>query len=110
MLVNNESGKKEHEGFVVAMNDNDIRYEYPPQVKLTIREDHQKGYLKAAKFINLSSANLHILEHEFGIFGGQSGKKALLTFGFPGRNKGIETVIHHYPKLLKNILMLFILF
>ena len=73
MLVSDQSAMNEHNGFVIALNDNDIEYEYPEQVKLTIRQEHQSDYLKAAKFINLSGADLCILEHEFGIFGGQSG-------------------------------------
>ena len=73
MLDNDESRSKGHEGFVVALNDNDLTYEYPEEVKLTIRQDHQEDYLQAVKFINLSGADLCILEHEFGIFGGQSG-------------------------------------
>jgi len=67
MLVN------EHKGFVIALNDNDLLYEYPEEVKQTIRQEYQEDYLKASKFINLSGADLCILEHEFGIFGGQSG-------------------------------------
>ena len=62
-----------HEGFVVAINDNELTYEYPKEVKLTIRQDHQKDYLKAVKYINLSGADVCILQHEFGIFGGDSG-------------------------------------
>ncbi len=68
MLTDNE-----HEGFVVALSDNDITYKYPKEVKITIRQDHQEDYLKAVKYINLSGADVCILEHEFGIFGGQSG-------------------------------------
>ena len=191
MLVNNESRENEYEGFVVALNDNDLTYEYPEEVKLTIRQEHQEDYLQAVKFINLSGADLCILEHEFGIFGGQNGvyilpllhrlevplivtlhtilktpsynekavlqeickmahkivvmshkaieflvsiynvpeekivfiehgvpdihfspekskkefklenKKVLLTFGFIGRNKGIETVIKALPKVVE---------
>ncbi|MEA4840899.1 MAG: glycosyltransferase family 4 protein [Bacteroidales bacterium] len=73
MLVNDESREKGHEGFVVALSDNELTYEYPEEVKMVIRQDHQKDYLEAVKFINLSGADICILEHEFGIFGGQSG-------------------------------------
>jgi len=73
MLINNGSKKYKHESFIVALNDNDLTYEYPKEVKLTIRQGQQEDYLKAVKFINLSGADLCILEHEFGIFGGQSG-------------------------------------
>src|SRR4030043_1243845 len=179
------------EGFVVALNDHEQTYDYPEEVKLTIRQEHQRDYLSAVKFINLSGADLCILEHEFGIFGGQNGvyilsllhrleiplivtlhtiiktpsynekavlveickmaskivvmshkaieflttiynvdkrkieyiehgvpdiqfsksqskkefhlenKKVLLTFGFIGRNKGIETVIKALPKVVE---------
>jgi len=191
IVANTEKEGSEHEGFVVALNDNNLTYEYPEEVKLTIRQEQQEEYLKAVKFINLSGIDLCILEHEFGIFGGQSGvyilpllhrlevpiivtlhtilknpsynekailmeickmahkivvmshkaiefliniykvpenkivfiehgvpdirfdqasskkefkleaKKVLLTFGFIGRNKGIETVIKALPKVVK---------
>ncbi len=73
MLLNNENRKNEDEGFVIALNDHDLSYKYPEEVKLTIRQDYQEDYLKAVKFINISGADLCILEHEFGIFGGQNG-------------------------------------
>ena len=63
----------QNQGFVVALNDNDLIYKYPPEVKVVIRQDYQEDYLRAVKFINLSGADVCILEHEFGIFGGQSG-------------------------------------
>ncbi len=191
MVINNETIKDSIEGFIVAMNDHDQTYNYPEEVKFTIRQEHQRDYLSAVKFINLSGADLCILEHEFGIFGGQDGvyilslihrleiplivtlhtiikspsynqkailveicrmankivvmshkaiefltsiyniekekivfiehgvpdfqfshvqskeefnlenKKVLLTFGFIGRNKGIETVIKALPKVIE---------
>jgi len=61
------------EGFIIALNDHEQTYDYPEEVKLTIRQEHQRDYLSAVKFINLSGADLCILEHEFGIFGGQNG-------------------------------------
>lgn len=73
MLDKHNQPQSGHEGFVIALNDNELAYEYPEEVKLTIRQEHQEDYLKAAGFINLSGADLCILEHEFGIFGGESG-------------------------------------
>ncbi len=73
MLSGNANQNGENEGFVVALNDNDLNYKYPEEVKVTIRQDHQEDYLKAVKYINLSGADICILQHEFGIFGGQSG-------------------------------------
>lgn len=67
------SSKDSVDGFIIAINDHEQTYNYPEEVKLTIRQEHQRDYLEAVKFINLSGADLCILEHEFGIFGGQSG-------------------------------------
>ncbi|GLB53899.1 glycosyl transferase [Neptunitalea chrysea] len=63
----------EHELMVLAMNDHHIVYNYPKEVKLIIEQEEQTDYLKAADFINISGADLCILEHEFGIFGGLNG-------------------------------------
>ncbi|MBN1637792.1 MAG: glycosyltransferase family 4 protein [Ignavibacteriales bacterium] len=73
MVMNNEKSKDPIEGFIVAMNDHEQTFNYPEEVKLTIRQEHQRDYLEAVKFINLSGADICVLEHEFGIFGGQNG-------------------------------------
>jgi len=66
-------GKKEDISvLVVALTDKEGAYVYPDIVKYSIRESHQKDYLKAADFINYS-ADICILQHEFGIFGGNNG-------------------------------------
>lgn len=186
-----ENGKGVNEIMVFAMNDHNQKYAYPPEVKLSINQEQQTDYLEAVNYINLSGADACILEHEFGIFGGQSGvyilpllhrlniplittlhtiletpsynekailkeickmsdrvvvmshkairflveiydvpkekivliehgvpdihfdkqesrtefklneKKLLLTFGFIGRNKGIETVINALPRIIE---------
>jgi glycosyltransferase involved in cell wall biosynthesis len=64
-----------HGGFVVALNDSESlqEYKYPEEVKYIIRQNHQKDYIRAANYINTSDADACILEHEFGIFGGDSG-------------------------------------
>lgn len=191
MVGEHHDESNEHTGFVVALNDHEQTYPYAEEVKLTIHQEQQADYLEAANFINHSGADLCILEHEFGIFGGQNGvyilpllhrlkiplivtlhtilksptynekavlkeickmanrivvmshkaigfltgiydvpeskiafiqhgvpdiqfdqaqskkefklenKKLLLTFGFIGRNKGIETVIKALPKVIE---------
>jgi glycosyltransferase involved in cell wall biosynthesis len=62
-------------GFVVALNDSEDmhEYEYPEEVKYIIRQNHQKDYIRAANYINTSTADVCIMEHEFGIYGGESG-------------------------------------
>ncbi|MDP4206492.1 MAG: glycosyltransferase family 4 protein, partial [Bacteroidota bacterium] len=59
--------------FIVAINDNGQTYDYPEEVKFVINQQEQPDYLEAAEFINKSGADVCILEHEFGIFGGDSG-------------------------------------
>ncbi|MBP1675250.1 MAG: glycosyl transferase, partial [Bacteroidetes bacterium] len=73
MVIEHKIDKDSIDGFIVAMNDHEQTYDYPEEVKYTIRQEHQRDYLSAVKFINLSGADLCILEHEFGIFGGQDG-------------------------------------
>ncbi len=73
MVMNKETINDSMEGFIVALNDIEQTYDYPEEVKLTIRQEHQRDYLEAVKFVNLSGADICILEHEFGIFGGQNG-------------------------------------
>jgi glycosyltransferase involved in cell wall biosynthesis len=62
-------------GFVIALNDSENiqEYEYPDEVKYVIRQNHQKDYIRAANYINTSIADVCIMEHEFGIYGGESG-------------------------------------
>ncbi len=73
MVTNTDSSEDPVDGFIVAINDNEQSYNYPEEVKLIIRQEYQRDYLEAAKYINLSGADVCILEHEFGIFGGQNG-------------------------------------
>ena len=58
---------------VIAVNEKERIYKYSSEVKYTIRQSNQKDYVNAAEFINYSDADVCILEHEFGIFGGDDG-------------------------------------
>lgn len=68
-----ENGEGVKEIMVFAMNDHNQKYLYSPEVKLSINQEQQTDYLEAVNYINLSGADACILEHEFGIYGGQSG-------------------------------------
>jgi len=61
--------------YIVAMQEGDDaeEYDYPEEVKVIIRQEEQEDYIKAAQYINDSDADVCLLEHEFGIYGGQSG-------------------------------------
>jgi glycosyltransferase involved in cell wall biosynthesis len=73
VLLNKPADKHNFEAVVVAVDDHNLTYDYPPEVKLKIRQERQEDYLKAAKYINLFGADICILQHEFGIYGGQNG-------------------------------------
>ncbi|MFO7864666.1 MAG: glycosyltransferase family 4 protein, partial [Salinivirgaceae bacterium] len=77
VIIKDKVTAPQHNGFVVALNDFNTQYAYPEEVKTTINQEQLEDYIKAAKFINLSGADVCILEHEFGIFGGQDGVNIL---------------------------------
>jgi glycosyltransferase involved in cell wall biosynthesis len=58
---------------VVALNDPGQEYNYPAIVKKTIHQNVRNEYIEAAKFINDAGCDLCVIQHEFGIFGGESG-------------------------------------
>jgi len=58
--------------FVVALNDYDTEYAYPEEVTFSIQQNIQQDYIKAAEYIN-SNADVCILQHEYGIYGGNNG-------------------------------------
>ncbi len=74
-ISSNFADHSKESNIVIALNDPGYRkeYVYPEEVKFTIRQEKQKDYLAAAAYINKSSADVCVLEHEFGIFGGESG-------------------------------------
>ncbi len=61
------------ESFIVAINDNGISYQYPPEVRLVIQQKTLPDYVRAAEYINQSGARVCVVQHEFGIFGGADG-------------------------------------
>ncbi|NLZ94262.1 MAG: glycosyl transferase, partial [Bacteroidales bacterium] len=73
MVTSTDSDSNKRNSFVVAMDNPNEKLAYPEEVKLTIRQELQEDYLAAAKYINVSGADCCILQHEFGIFGGQDG-------------------------------------
>lgn len=64
-----------HDSFVVAINDSDDRhqYQYDKRVRYVIRQEQIADYQDAADLINESGADICCIQHEFGIFGGDSG-------------------------------------
>jgi glycosyltransferase involved in cell wall biosynthesis len=60
--------------WVAAVSDAEYTYDYPAEVAYEIRQEIRKDYAKAARQINRSTeADLVIVQHEYGIFGGADG-------------------------------------
>jgi len=61
-------------GSVIAINSDNLgEYNYPPEVEFVIRQNEPEDYRAAADLINESDTDICILQHEFGIFGGEAG-------------------------------------
>ncbi len=58
---------------VIAMNDPGQSYDYPSIVKRSINDSSKEQYVEMAEYINNSGADICLLQHEYGIFGGDSG-------------------------------------
>lgn len=68
-----EEHEKPLEVEVIAMNENGQKYEYPDIVRLTIDDSLRASYVRAADYINSSGADICLFQHEYGIYGGNSG-------------------------------------
>ncbi|MBU1013700.1 MAG: glycosyltransferase [Bacteroidetes bacterium] len=58
---------------IITMNDQNQVYDYSEKVVRVINDQVLDEYISAADFINQSGAEVCLLEHEYGIFGGDSG-------------------------------------
>src|SRR5262245_51062174 len=65
------------ESSIVAMTDVAEGYDYPREVRFEIPEQDISAYRRAADFLNLVNVDVLCLQHEFGIFGGPSGRHLL---------------------------------
>jgi glycosyltransferase involved in cell wall biosynthesis len=58
---------------IIALNKPEDNIVYPSEVKFKIDQDDLSSYVKAGDYINKSDADIVVLEHEFGLYGGQYG-------------------------------------
>lgn len=73
-IDSNFKNRDSFETSVVALNDFGNTYNYnDKEVKFIIAQDNLQDYIDAASFINKSKTDVCILQHEYGIFGGDSG-------------------------------------
>ncbi len=59
---------------VVMVSDHPGAYSYPEEVKVVLEERSRPDYLRVAREINRSGAEVVSLQHEFGIYGGPDGE------------------------------------
>ena len=77
---------------VLAMNDIDRHYAYPASVRFEIAATNLPAYRRAADFLNVNQVELVSLQHEYGIFGGESGSHVLALLR--GLRIPIVTTLH----------------
>jgi len=63
--------------FVLAMNDGNHQYAYPPRVRFELPDSDAGAYTRAADFLNVNAVDVISLQHEYGIFGGKAGSHLL---------------------------------
>lgn len=59
---------------IMVTSKTDDNLDYPWEVKFKIDRYDLNSYLQAAEYINNSSADMVVIEHEFGLFGGPQGE------------------------------------
>ena len=63
---------------VIAINEKGALYDYDKRVKWTIDRDDVEDYVKAAEYVNSSNIQVLIVQHEFGLYGGDYGENIKL--------------------------------
>ena len=58
---------------MVAVNDHQNAYRYPPRVQIEVDQHDPASYAIAAERLNESGADILCVQHEFGIYGGPAG-------------------------------------
>jgi polysaccharide biosynthesis protein PslF len=59
---------------IIAINEKGAIYDYERCVKWKIDRDVAKDYVKAAEYVNSSNIQLLVVQHEFGLYGGDYGE------------------------------------
>lgn len=80
--------------FEVAVHDGeDIpKNYYPEQVQFILRQNFQSDYFLSAKYVNSSETEVVVIQHEFGIYGGESGIYLLTLLN--RLEKPLFTILH----------------
>lgn len=68
---------RETECFALAMNDRPEGYAYPDRVRFEIAQQEIGSYHRAADFLNTNEVEVLCVQHEYGIYGGDSGEHVI---------------------------------
>lgn len=98
--------RPELDSAIVAMNDHGQSYDYPATVRCVVRDDEIEDYVEAADFLNAGRFDIVSLQHEFGIFGGESGDYllALLSRLTVPVVTTLHTVLSHPTRIQRAVL------
>ena len=58
---------------VLSVDDAGSSHAYPPEVRFRFRESNPRDYILAADFLNINQINVAVIQHEYGIYGGENG-------------------------------------
>ena len=58
---------------VLSMDDAATVYAYPSEVRFRVRDSNPKDYILAGDFLNINEIDAAVIQHEYGIYGGESG-------------------------------------
>jgi len=78
---------------MVIVKEGEENLEFPWEVKYKIQRNNLESYKQAANYINNSGCDVVLIEHEFGIFGGNFGAFALIL---PNDKKASNNDLPHY--------------
>ncbi len=76
---------------IIAVDDGS-NLDYPPEVVRVIEQDDPSSYVKAARWVNSSEADIVCIQHEYGIFGGRDG--SFLLHFVSELEKPLVTTLH----------------
>jgi len=67
----------EMQGLVLAMDDAEEGYAYPPEVRFELQANDLKDYELATDFLNINQVDLVLVQHEYGLFGAGAGENII---------------------------------
>ena len=91
-LVDSISKSDGSKSSIIAINEKDAIYDYERCVKWRIRRDDAEDYVKAAEYVNSSNIQLLVVQHEFGLYGGDYGEHIKLFLD--NVKKPVITTLH----------------